>query len=157
MKTIISTFVLVLFFAYQAAAQSLSTGSFSGVSYTKIPAGYKIPLQEQHQDKKIYSPNRLYFIVYEFGNFRLVKNESIKKTLWQTNTSFNGASNLYLEMQTDSNLVMYHRRGTSSVVAWSSNTHGNPGAFLALQNDGNLVIYNSANNRALWASGTNGR
>lgn len=64
-----------------------------------------------------------------------------------------------LYMQPDGNLVVYRyepRAATYREARWASGTHGNPGAYLTFQPDGNLVVY-SRDDRALWASGTNGR
>lgn len=90
-----------------------------------------------------------------------------------------------LVMQSDDNLVLYNNR--TGRATWSSRTvgaqieaaimrpsgqlglyaagmtpvfetptAGNAGATLAVQDDGNVVVY-SANGRALWATGTQGR
>lgn len=89
-----------------------------------------------------------------------------------------------LAMQTDGNLVLYHK-GVGAIWAtgtngkgghdaqmqkdgnfvlytagnkalWDSNTDGDEGAYLAIQDDGNLVVY-SAWGKALWDSNTNGK
>lgn len=84
----------------------------------------------------------------------------------------------YLEFQTDGNLVLYSRQGSSlwasktdgkpvtrcvmqddgnfviynvGTAVWSSKTEGNPNSRLVLQDDGNLVIYNR-NNKSIWAA-----
>ncbi len=54
-----------------------------------------------------------------------------------------------LAMQTDGNLVIYHKNS----YYWDSNTHGNPGAFAQLQYDGNFVIYNLSN-KPIWNTET---
>jgi len=55
-------------------------------------------------------------------------------------------------MQADGNFVVY-----GGTRLWASNTFAlNSTCYLTLQSDGNLVLYD-AFNKALWASGTNGR
>ncbi|MCU0439552.1 MAG: hypothetical protein MUC49_16795 [Raineya sp.] len=156
---------LFCFFSNIAFGQ-ITTGSFSGVAYAKIPSGYRFTKYNgsisgtPNNSAIIYSPNRQYFLVYhgtaganEAGRLVLYKAGS-NQILWRSGSSGAGAC----VMQTDGNLVLY--RVSIQVDAdpsWSSNTHGNNGAFLVVQNDGNVVIYNSNNTRALWATGTNGR
>lgn len=54
-----------------------------------------------------------------------------------------------LEMQGDSNLVLYQDRPGFTRAIWSTNTHRDSGTpWLIAQNDGNLVIYNDGN--PLW-------
>lgn len=54
-----------------------------------------------------------------------------------------------LEMQGDSNLVLYQDRPGFTRALWSTNTHRDTGTpWLIAQNDGNLVIYNNGN--PLW-------
>jgi hypothetical protein len=151
----------------------ITSGSFSGVAYTKIPSGYRFPKYSGSVNGTpsgsavIYSPNRQYFLVYhagtatdsEIGRLVLYKVGSSNQILWRSGSPGVGAC----VMQTDGNLVIYRFSDErfvpiqDRVPTWSSNTHGNNGAFLAVQNDGNVVIYNSNNTRALWATGTNGR
>jgi hypothetical protein len=57
-------------------------------------------------------------------------------------------------MQTDGNLVLYD---TTGQLIWASNTPGHLGASLNVQDDGNLVIYDSTGTKALWASNTRAR
>jgi hypothetical protein len=55
-----------------------------------------------------------------------------------------------LTVEADGNVVLSE---AGSLVRWSSQTTGNPGASLAMQADGNLVLY-SPGSTALWSSGT---
>ena len=70
----------------------------------------------------------------------------------------------HLEMQSDANLVLYDRIGTSpSQAIWSSNTYENEAAqgeaYLWNQPDGNVVLYSDVqpvgNLEAIFATGTN--
>jgi hypothetical protein len=96
--------------------------------------------------------------------------------LWSSQTSGNPGA--HLVMQTDGNLVIYN---ASNAAIWATYTLHNPNHMayinttlwpgtlfpgqsidtadrryhLVLQKDGNLVLYSP--NRALWASGTDGR
>lgn len=55
--------------------------------------------------------------------------------------------------QTDGNLVVYRKSGTTNTAIWNSNTYGKPSNRLIMQGDGNLVLYD-ANNAAVWSSRT---
>jgi hypothetical protein len=161
-RFIVSLFVWIC--CTQIQAQSLGTGSFSGVAYTKIPSGYRFPKHNgsigANVPSIIYSPNRSYFLIYhetaginEAGRLVLYKAGN-NQIIWRSAAAGAGAC----VMQSDGNLVLYRNSVQRDAnPSWASNTHGNDGAFLALQNDGNLVIYNANNTRALWATGTNGR
>mgnify|MGYP005860680585 CR=1 FL=1 len=172
MKKMFFTLVVACFFSAEIFAQSLGTGSFRGVSYTKVPSGYRFPKHEGNVVNSlnapsiIYSPNRRYFLVYfvsgaatEVGRLVLYKAGS-NQILWRSG-GIGGVGACV--MQTDGNLVIYRLSDERWVPirdggpVWSSNTHNNDGAFLAIQNDGNVVVYNQNNTRALWATGTNGR
>ncbi|MFI6144577.1 DNRLRE domain-containing protein [Streptomyces sp. NPDC051109] len=67
-----------------------------------------------------------------------------------------------LVMQSDGNLVLYHRTGGDGKggALWASETYGNPGAYAVMQADGNLVVYKQDGGEgkggALWASQTYG-
>lgn len=171
MKRMFFTLAVACLFAAEIFAQSLGTGSFSGVAYTRVPSGYRFPkhsgsvVNNLNAPSIIYSPNRRYFLVYvvsgtasEAGKLVLYKAGS-NQVLWRSGGIASGSC----IMQTDGNLVVYALSDErwspiqDRNPAWSSNTHGNNGAFLAIQNDGNVVIYNQNNTRALWATGTNGR
>lgn len=168
MKKISFVFVILLLSA-SAFAQSLGTGSFSGVAYTRVPGGYRFPKHSGNINTDaptmIFSPNRQYFLVFittgaadVVGKLVLYKSSN-RQVLWSS--SGTGAGGCV--MQADGNLVIYKMSDErwspiqDRNPAWSTNTHGKNGAFLAVQNDGNVVIYNSDNSRALWATGTNGR
>ncbi len=118
------------------------------------------------------STNRL--VMQTDGN--LVFYDQNNRTLWSSQTNNNPGARLVL--QTDGNLVIY---STSNAVLWATYTTHNPnhlnyinttfktGALyprqsidttdrrfrLVLQPDGNLVLYSP--NRALWATGTDGK
>lgn len=162
--------LLFMFVSYCGIAQQISTGSFSGVAYTKISGGYSFvkhgsagPKANETgvtPDGRIFSPNRQYFIVYqgngiltEAGKLVLYKSAN-NQVLWRSGMGFKACI-----MQTDGNLVVYTNpsKSNKSGAVWASNTYRNDDAFLAIQDDGNVVIYNSNNTRALWATGTNGR
>ncbi|MEU3075332.1 trypsin-like serine protease [Streptomyces laurentii] len=71
------------------------------------------------------------------------------------------SENARLTMQTDGNLVLYHRTGGEGKggALWATNTEGNPGAFAKMQADGNFVVYKKGGaesdpSSALWASQT---
>jgi hypothetical protein len=116
--------------------------------------------------------NRL--IMQNDGN--LVLYDQNMHALWSSQTSGNPGA--HLVMQTDGNLVIYN---ASNAAIWATYTLHNPNHMayinttlwpgtlfpgqsidtadrryhLVLQKDGNLVLYSP--NRALWASGTDGR
>ncbi len=161
--------ITVLFISVSTFAQSLGSGSFSGVAYTRVPSGYRFPKHSgsvnTDASTMIFSPNRQYFLVFTIsgpanvvGKLVLYKSSN-RQILWSSGSMGVGSC----LMQTDGNLVIYKTSDErwspiqDAHPAWSTNTHGNNGAFLAVQNDGNVVIYNSGNTRALWATGTNGR
>jgi hypothetical protein len=168
MKKISFIFAILLLSA-SSFAQSLGTGSFGGVAYTRVPSGYRFPKHttgvNTDAPTMIFSPNRQYFLVFittgaaDVAGKLVLYKSSNRQVLWSS--SGTGAGSCV--MQTDGNLVIYKMSDErwspiqDRNPAWSTNTHGNNGAFLAVQNDGNVVIYNSGNNRALWATGTNGR
>jgi hypothetical protein len=56
-----------------------------------------------------------------------------------------------LDMQTDSNLVLYE----GHAALWNTDTVGQNAAFVVMQEDGNLVLYDKSRN-AVWQSGTPG-
>eukprot|EP01083_Nonionella_stella_P072081 194119_1 len=60
-----------------------------------------------------------------------------------------------LKMQSDGNLVLYHRDDNTTAfggASWSSNTHaGGSNCYLTLHNSGDLILYD-ANNMILWHS-----
>lgn len=60
-----------------------------------------------------------------------------------------GNARYVLIMQTDGNLVMYHK----GRALWDSGTAGHPRAWLTVQPDGNVVIYDG-NRKALWHAHT---
>lgn len=170
MKNIL--FYLLLIFSANVYAQNYTggisnpttTGSFSGVSYSKIASGQTINFHNMNSggklyDGRIYSPNRNYYLSYQTdGNLVLYKTAN-NQAIWASNTVV-GQAAVTCIMQTDGNLVVYateFRKRSGRAASWASNTNGNNGAFLAIQNDGNMVIYNAANTQALWATGTNGR
>jgi hypothetical protein len=62
--------------------------------------------------------------------------------------------NSELKMQSDGNLVMYHR--WTRKVLWATGTNGKHATKMRFQTDGNLVLYTSSN-KAVWASGTDGK
>ncbi|PTL74926.1 hypothetical protein [Vitiosangium sp. GDMCC 1.1324] len=62
--------------------------------------------------------------------------------------------NSELKMQSDGNLVMYHR--WTRQVLWSTNTPGSGATKLRFQKDGNLVLY-KADSTPVWASRTDGK
>jgi hypothetical protein len=64
-----------------------------------------------------------------------------------------------LVLQSDGNLALYGRfaeTGEVSKVLWNSQTAGSGASELRMQSDGNLVLY-TADNRAVWSSGTTGQ
>ncbi|MFB7863259.1 trypsin-like serine protease [Streptomyces sp. NPDC056069] len=73
------------------------------------------------------------------------------------------SQNVKLVMQTNGDLVMYHRTGAENQggALWVSGTGGNPGAFAKMQADGNLVVYKKDGKEtdpttSLWSSNTYG-
>jgi hypothetical protein len=60
--------------------------------------------------------------------------------------------NSEMKMQTDGNLVIYHR--WTRKVLWATNTYGKGATKMRFQTDGNLVLYKSNGTTAVWASGT---
>lgn len=60
-------------------------------------------------------------------------------------------------MQTDGNLVLYHRVGSRLKPIWSSRTNGKTVYWCYMQADGNLVLYSTYSldpRDAVWASGS---
>lgn len=145
---------------------NLPKGQFRGVPYSKMAAGFQLPVVDAYESNLPHSPNLKYFLVHQWdGN--IVLYGSGRRALWASKTMGGEKRARRLLLQGDGNFVLYWTDtniGTYSPTSlegfharWSTNTHGNPGAFLALQDDGNLVIYTADNTRALWASGTNQR
>ncbi|QGZ52484.1 trypsin-like serine protease [Streptomyces sp. QHH-9511] len=73
------------------------------------------------------------------------------------------SANAKLIMQTNGDLVIYHRTGGENRggALWVSGTSGNPGAYAKMQADGNFVVYKKDGSEAdpssvLWASKTYG-
>lgn len=64
---------------------------------------------------------------------------------------------LYLLMQSDCNLVLYHRnygRNAGHVVVWESGTNtGDNNCYLKIQRDGNMIIF-SGSHAVVWETGT---
>lgn len=68
--------------------------------------------------------------------------------------SKNGKYQVYF--QEDGNLVVYRLTDRPKKTLWASNTVISDVGKFSFQDDGNLVIYNR-NDKAVWATGTNGR
>ncbi len=95
--------------------------------------------------------NQLHLIYQTDGNLVLYCQ---KYAIWAAGS--NGYPT-YTEFQPDGNLVVYnHYISGGNYAAWATNTNGEGATKLVLQGDSNLVIY-TASNKALWASGTNGK
>lgn len=101
-----------------------------------------------------------------------------RTAVWSTRTAGNPGAQLVV--QNDGNVVLYRTNGRavwSTRTSWVRNIHNRPDNLVmgeqltpgqsvwsanrrfrfVLQTDGNLVLYDNARNRALWATGTNGR
>ncbi len=61
-----------------------------------------------------------------------------------------------LALPSDGNLVLNSYRNGSRQVIWSSNTANRQVKYGRFQDDGNFVLYD-VNDRAVWASNTDGR
>ncbi|MBK7826920.1 hypothetical protein [Nannocystis sp.] len=144
---------------------NLPTGRFHGVPYSKMAAGFELPVMDAYESNLPHSPSLKYYLAHQWDGNLVLYRSSGRKALWASNTMGGEKRARKLLMQGDGNFVLYWTSpniGSYSPTSmegfhprWSTNTHGNPGAFLALQDDGNLVIYTADNTRALWASGTN--
>ncbi len=99
----------------------------------------------QPGERLVSDGGRYHLVMQSDGNLVIYANDT---PIWATNTA--GRPGAWLGMQGDGNLVMYH----NGVAVWDSATAGS-GVWLVMQADGNLVLY-TADNRALWSSGTAG-
>lgn len=145
----------------------LPTGQFRGVPYSKMAAGFMLPVMDAYESNLPHSPNLKYYLTHQWDGNVVLYRSSGRKALWASNTTGGEKRVRKLLMQGDGNFVLYWMDANIGAYSptsmdgfhprWSTNTHGNPGAFLALQDDGNLVIYTANNTRALWASGTHER
>lgn len=90
--------------------------------------------------------NSATLILQQDGNLALYCGSTPK---WATGTT--SGRSLYLQMQSDGNLVIYD---VDFLPLWASNTAGNPGAVLTLHNSGNLILMNAANTSVLWYTNT---
>lgn len=81
------------------------------------------------------------------GNL-VLRNWNTREALWSSGT--NGQGGTRLQLQSDSNLVLYTDGGSA---LWASNTVGSGAEYLILQNDGNLVL-KTGSHSAVWSTDT---
>jgi len=125
--------VLALNFAMGFSTASAQTGHASGV----------LSMGEVMQfDKRTYSPNGLYFVIWQWdGNLVVYKKvgsgepTNSNKHIWSTGTNKQGGN--MAVFQADGNFVIY--KGTTPL--WSSGTDGSGQlGVILLDNDGSLIV-----------------
>lgn len=87
-------------------------------------------------EKKYFSPNSKYYVIYQIDGNLVVYENSTKKAVWNSCTATNTMKRCVL--QVDGNLVIYDKNNNP---AWHSHTNEKRNASLYLSDNGELCIY----------------
>ena len=107
------------------------------------------------KDKKYYSPNNQYCVIFQNdGNLVVYQCDAKKapvKAVWNAGTYGNPGSRCV--MQKDGNLVIYN---SANSALWHTHTNGKTGARLSIMDDGELRIYSRLTQGYTWTNGYHG-
>ncbi|WP_264536461.1 matrixin family metalloprotease [Flavobacterium sp. N1736] len=104
-------------------------------------------------NKRIKSPNGKYALEFDLGLLQVI-DLTDNKVIWEAgNSNYRRKPSCYFE-STTGNIIIKGARvsGIPTIITWTSNTAGFPGAKLHLQDDGNLELIH--NGIVRWSSKT---
>lgn len=118
-----------------------------GKPYGSVKNSQSIAAGSLERGKKYYSPNGMYYVIFQNDGNLVVYDNAYNKATWSTGTHNKGATRCIFQPH-DGNFVVY---GEGKAL-WDSSSYGYGATELRLSNTGELFVYNKDSGEYIWSN-----